>query len=703
MSKKIVNSRRRIEAATAAPPTTERGSETGDSGIIGWGTWAGGGDLLERVTELVWPQSPRTYRYMLNDAQINSLVLGLTLPIRSFRWFLEPNGAKPEVVDRISRDYNLPVGRETLDYNRRRGARRFSFAKHLEDALRALVYGHFFFEQVGEVAKQDGLWHLRKLGVRSPLTLTEINVARDGGLESIRQQTGPETQPIPVTALLAYVWDREGSNWTGRSMLRPIYRNHLVKDRVLRVGAINIERAGGVPYIEAPDGATGDQIRELDALARRFRVGEGAGAALPHGAQLKFAAAAGGDGAVNYIKLQNEEMARSFLQMIQVLGQTQTGSRALGSEFNDIAGIVQNTIAQWFADIFNEHMIEDDVEWNEGPAEEYAPLLSFESGAVDPMEGFDSAVGEDDGLSINPAGDVAAMLGLRTSGRARAMRRQQRPSAGAALASPVSLPPRPLRRQPYEHEVRAAVDFAVIDSTYESALMLLEQEVRQLQQYQIDQLHDAIVAAAGDLDDLAELECDPISAVVIATRLRAVSALAVSQAAAEASRQGVELTPPDASELDAAHDLRSEAVDRLLAQSLAQTASRNAVRLTGGSLAPEEVANDVRTYLRSLSGAYLRDILGGAIQQSINSGRKLVFNRDSEDGDLYASELLDSNTCSRCIGVDGRQYDTMESAERDYPTGGFKDCEGRERCRGTLVKVYKNETAPALQEPFGNA
>jgi hypothetical protein len=156
-------------------------------------------------------------------------------------------------------------------------------------------------------------------------------------------------------------------------MCRSVYRNHLVKDRVLRVGAINIERAGGIPYVQAAEGATGDQIKALDLLARRFRVGEEAGAALPHGAQLKFASAAGGDGAVAYIKQQNEEMARAFLQMVNMLGQTNTGSRALGGTFQDIAQVAQFTIAKWFCDIFNEHVIEDDVEWNEGPSEEFAP------------------------------------------------------------------------------------------------------------------------------------------------------------------------------------------------------------------------------------------------------------------------------------------------------------------------------------------
>lgn len=707
-----------IAATTSKPPVQEKGSQSGVGGLT-WGALAGGDDF-ERVPELQWPQSVQTYRLMLNDAQVMSLLLGLLFPVRSYTWYLKPNGAKPEVVDRVSRNYNLPVGDQRFgDFNRRRAAGRFSFEKHLEDALRALQYGHYFFNQVGDISMVNGRlqWNLRKLAPRPPRTLTEINVAQDGMLESIRQMGAPTDPPIPINALVAYVWDREGADWAGRSMLRPIYRNHLVKDRILRVGAINIERAGGIPYANAPEGASGDEIRELDRIVRSFRVGEGAGVALPHGAQLKFAAAAGGDGAVNYIKLQNEEMARAFLSMVQTLGQSSSGSGgalALGQVQMDWLGLAQETIAKWFRDVFNEHVIEDDVEWNEGPEEEFAPLLDFETAnAPDPEAGFQEADGEDDGLQVEPDGDVAASLGLRRSpSRARALRARQ-PSGrrrggsqdgavrAAGQASPVSLPDRPLRREPFEHEIRAATDFASMDSTWQAATNLLVAEVRTLQQYQIDELHDFIVEAGGDLDDLMEIEAQPQHSVVIADSLKRVSVVSVQQAIDEAREQGVEVTRPDASELAASLEERADAVDLMLTRDLAQAATRQAARLTGGGLSPAEVADATSAHLRGLSDAYLRDMLGGAVQQGINAGRKLVFQRDGEEGDVYASELLDEATCENCLRVDGTNYDTLASAERDYPTGGFKDCKGRERCRGTLVKVYKSEVAPTLLEPFG--
>lgn len=63
--------------------------------------------------------------------------------------------------------------------------------------------------------------------------------------------------------------------------------------------------------------------------------------------------------------------------------------------------------------------------------------------------------------------------------------------------------------------------------------------------------------------------------------------------------------------------------------------------------------------------------------------------------EVYASELLDSNTCQPCSYVDGRDYPDLEHALADYPgNGGYHACEGRDRCRGTLVIVWDTEAGP---------
>lgn len=55
---------------------------------------------------------------------------------------------------------------------------------------------------------------------------------------------------------------------------------------------------------------------------------------------------------------------------------------------------------------------------------------------------------------------------------------------------------------------------------------------------------------------------------------------------------------------------------------------------------------------------------------------------------IWASELLDGNTCAKCRKLDGKEYKTLAAGKRDYPNGPYKNCLGGNRCRGTLVFIY---------------
>lgn len=382
-------------------PTTEIGSENVSiarrvgldlltSAPPSWSSLAR--DVLENVPDLMWRPGGgglvRTYHAMRSDAQVQGLYLGATLPIRRYTFALHKNGASARTMKRISQNYRIPVkGQEDKPLGRSK--RRFKFKDHMRQAFLAVMYGHMFFEITGEV-DATGYWNLRKLGPRMPQTIMDILTQDDGALQGIIQRKfGRRYTPtytalgyltgnvyIPVQNLVAYIWEQEGGDWVGRSMLRAIYKNWLLKDRVLRVGAINIARAGGVPIVRAPKGANKAQMDDLAVMAQQFRVGEDAGGSIPHDAELMLAKAAGGDDAVNFVKLQNEEMGRGFLMMFLNLGQTVSGSRALGGSFIDLALNAHETMADWFCDVFNEHVIEDDVDWNEG-VDASAPLVSY--------------------------------------------------------------------------------------------------------------------------------------------------------------------------------------------------------------------------------------------------------------------------------------------------------------------------------------
>lgn len=382
-------------------PTKELGALVPGSIMPGFlGAWSTFKDEQERTPELQWPASVQTYEEMRNDAQIAALLHATFLGMHRMRWSIDPNEAPEEMVEKMAGDYNLPVLGEDQTRPRLRRKKRFIFGDHQRLAYKAMIYGHYYFNQVGEYT-DDMMWHLRKLAPRPPYTIQDFIVAEDGGLVAIVQnissgsldgRQGPyyamlgANNAIPVDNLIGYVWDREGANWAGRSFLRELYKDFVIKDRLTRIDAINHERAGGVPYIEANEGATYADIDKLNQMARQFRIGDTAGGAIPYGAKFNIAKGTNSS-VVESIQYHDELMARRFMLMVMQLGQTQTGSRALGTSFLDFWAAGLEAVAEFFRDTFNEFMIEDDVDWNWGEEEEVVPLLHFEH---DPEFSIDS-------------------------------------------------------------------------------------------------------------------------------------------------------------------------------------------------------------------------------------------------------------------------------------------------------------------------
>lgn len=331
----------------------------------------------ESTPELRWPLSVAVYdRMRRQDAQVRSVLRAVTLPVLRTPWRIAPSGARDEVVAQVAEDLGLPVEGEP-EAAGRRTRDRFSWSEHLRWALLSLPLGHMYFEQVARI-DSSGRARLRKLAPRMPRTLSAVNVAPDGGLESIEQHSATLAGParIPVSRLVAYVHEREAGNWLGESLLRPAYKNWLIKDRLLRVQAQTIERNGmGVPLYR---GAEGEE--NLDAgrkLAQDWRSGEAAGAAVPHGADLVLRGVEGHlPDADTPIRYHDEQIARAVLAHFLNLG-TQTGSWALGSTFADFFTLSLQTVAESIADTAQQHVVEDIVDWNYGP-DEPAPRLVFE-------------------------------------------------------------------------------------------------------------------------------------------------------------------------------------------------------------------------------------------------------------------------------------------------------------------------------------
>jgi hypothetical protein len=384
--------------ATRVLGNTVSTDELGAPGVASLGGWL---DTYEDAPELRFPASPIVYDKMRRYSQLDSILRAIRLPIMRTQWRLIPDGIRPGVLDSCARELGLTDvdGRRrelvvTPTQVNRAGRRRMKrsgvvFGELLHHALLSLPFGFMPMEQVYDVAPpsdgQEGpspMAHMGKLAPRMPRSLSGIDVARDGGLTAIRQHTlrrdglpGFEEVTIPRDRLVMFVHEREGGDWTGRSILRSSYPHWLINLRLMKLGAAIVERNGmGVPVVNYPAGA-GNRTEAL-RIAKAFRAGDEAGAALPTGYSIKLLGVEG-DTADELPRMEyhDQAMGRAALAMFLNLGHD-NGARSLGDTFVDYFVLAEDAIAEAIALTITEYVIRDFVELNYGVDEPYPDLVA---------------------------------------------------------------------------------------------------------------------------------------------------------------------------------------------------------------------------------------------------------------------------------------------------------------------------------------
>lgn len=237
-----------------------------------------------------------------------------------------------------------------------------------------------------------------------------------------------------------------------------------------------------------------------------------------------------------------------------------------------------------------------------------------------------------------------------------------------------------------------AIDLGPTQSAWEKALAALLRLWRSTVVADwIGQLIDAIRAALrGDGQGLAELQIHSTDAATrLAEAMAGLAETAAGHVVREAAGQGVTLTPVWPSQADLAEAARQTAA--LEAARYALSAGREAARVAGPTPDVDDVAERVRAHLEELADAATEAALGGALTAAQNDARARTL-RAGPDGALYASEQMDRNTCARCREIHGRwiaNTSDLTALHKLYPAGGYIDCLGRWRCRGTVVGVWR--------------
>lgn len=719
-----------------APPTSDIGAPD-----LSWGTWGQGliNEWFETAADLIWPQSVITYGRMRHDLQIKAVLSAYILPMMRATWAVDPEGCRSEVVQRVADDLGLPIlGADKGQTGARR--RGIIWHRHLSTALRGqLTFGHMPFERRYEV--DAGVTKLISLGERMPWTIAAMKVNRDGSMNEVEQNT--QRDPIPANRLVWYVNDREGSNWAGLSPLRASFGAWLLKHETWRVHATSIRRFGmGVPYVEAPAGATQQMVAQAQQLAANMRVGDSAGIGLPQGFKPSLMGLTGSvPDALGFIKYLDQSIAKSMLAGLIELGQTETGSRALGDTFMDLfllslqavadevattatsghpgmPGIVTDLVDQnWGEDEPAPRIVCLDVGQDyEVTADAIGRLVQY--GALVPDSSLDSWIrkrwrlpARDPNDALNPApvrGKPDTALKPANEQPPEAVPRTPGPSAPADTTGPSSTPQSTPKAVAATAAQTAYIEAAKWDPEnhaiqWEQALSSLLLQYRTISSTQRTDLVDQVINAieSGQPSKLALTAASTgdgpgiVQQAMINVATRAAEAL-IEEAAQQGVKINMERVRLDTQVMGSVARART----MIASQYYAQQASGKALQIAGfdNSTATQvRAADEVDHFLAGLSDRTLRDHLGAALTAAQNQGRMAALAAAPESAgtaEYVAAEFLDKNTCDNCRKVDGTHFGDLAEADAAYPTGGYVACEGMARCRGTVVAIWGGQEMP---------
>lgn len=357
---------------TPAPaPAPQRAPDLTEYGASGTPIFGGFlRDAGEYNPELTGIAAFRIYEKMRrSDSQVAATLMGMKLAIRSAEWTV--------AVD----DDASPVEQEACDFVRDCLMEELDFDQIIENALLMLDFGCSVHEDVWYV---DGnRVRLRKLAPRLPLTfyrwLTEPNGEDLIALQQMGYRGGNFiTVDVPIEKMALFTFQQEGSNFAGRSVLRPMYQHWYIKSALYKVDAIACERNGmGVPWAKMAENAKTEDRATAIAWLEKLAAHQSAAIVIPPGWEWGLR---GVEGTLRdpkeSIHHHNVAISMAGLAQFMMLGQSQSGgNRALGQTMSDLFYMGLQATANRIARVLSLTTVQRLVDFNFSGLEKYPRIV----------------------------------------------------------------------------------------------------------------------------------------------------------------------------------------------------------------------------------------------------------------------------------------------------------------------------------------
>lgn len=325
-------------------------------------------ELRGRTAARKWDEMRRS------EAQISMLLNAMINPIKAANWEIE--SAKPGDA---TMDLHAELARtcvfDMIDIN--------TF-KH--ESLTCPVFGFAIFEIVHSVEYNHpkfGTFNgLKALGFRSQKTIENwIIEPKTGRLLGVNQYTYSDlggNNLIPGEFLLVITNLKEGDNYEGISILRPMLGAYKRKELYLKLAAIGIEKyAVGTPMGTVPAGKEKTpEFTSFEKVLQNYTSHELAYLIKPAGWEIEIIK---GDFDASKVKemivLENTEMANAMVANFLALGMNGTGGAfALGSNLGEFFTTGIQSYADTVCDAMNRSVIPNLIKLNYGDQPAYPKM-----------------------------------------------------------------------------------------------------------------------------------------------------------------------------------------------------------------------------------------------------------------------------------------------------------------------------------------
>jgi phage gp29-like protein len=714
----------------AEKPARPETAELGVTGTPILGGWLR--DLGEYNADLTGLLGYQVYERMRrSDGQVAATLMGMKLPIRSAEWtVVEPEDATP-----VEKEAAVLV-RECL-------FECVDFDAAIENALLMLDFGAAVHEDVYLI---DGnRVRLKKLAARLPLTFNRWLVGEGEDLAAL-EQTGYaggqyKTVEVPASKLALFTFQQEGANFAGRSVLRPMYQHWYIKSALYKIDAIAIERNGmGIPWIKmGPDAKAEDRKTAFEWL-EKLSVHEKAAILLPPAWEFGLEGVKGTTrDPKESIAHHNVAISMAGLAQFMMLGQTESGNRALGQTMADFFYLGLQATANRIGRVLTLTTVKRLVEFNFG-TEVRVPRVAAQQILSLQFESVVQALKELAGAGVDavqPDDELEAWMrrkmGAPEAGTPRARRagpaekqpqinaderrlregaegrkggqggcpnRSLSSRAGWKTASDpdgggaagIRRPPRGAERFMALREIVSELDGGrdEIAAALRGARSRVEAEiVNKLVNAPVRTMHRVSVAPDEKVIEAIEVV------------LQGVSEFGFEQVEGERDRQRSGKAPSDAAQVRAGEQKKRRAkreplgvyADATVAEFtnvLTERAANVVLDLSrrAGTLTKGEILVEAARRLAEQSDRWIDGVAAKGTNSAFADGRAEGYREYADEIDsVEYSSLLDLNTCPACEAADGSTAKTPDGlASTPNP-----DCLGGDKCRCVHVFVFGEE------------